>query len=142
MSTLTLPTAAPAAAPTTAGSASKTSRILSALPVLFLIFDAVIKLARTEIVAQSMQQLGYPAGAGVVIGVIEAVCIVLYLIPRTSVLGAVLLTGYLGGAIATHLRVGNPLASHVLFPLYIAAPLWAGLYLREPRLRALLPLRK
>jgi hypothetical protein len=69
------------------------------------------------------------------------VCLALYLVPRTSVLGAILLTGYLGGAIATHVRVDNPLFSHVLFPVYVAALLWGGVYLREPRLRALVPLR-
>lgn len=68
-------------------------------------------------------------------------CLALYLVPRTSVLGAILLTGYLGGAIATHVRVDNPLFSHVLFPVYVAALLWGGVYLREPRLRALVPLR-
>jgi hypothetical protein len=76
-----------------------------------------------------------------VIGVIELVCLVLYLVPQTSVLGALLLTGYLGGAIATHVRVGSPLMSHTLFPIYVALMVWGGLYLREGRLRALLPFR-
>jgi hypothetical protein len=84
-------------------------------------------------------ELGYPGSAVFTIGVIELVCLALYLVPATSVFGAILLVGYLGGAVATHVRVGHPLASHVLFPTYVAAMLWGGLYLREPRLRALLP---
>jgi hypothetical protein len=87
-------------------------------------------------------ELGYPAALVVWIGAIELVCLVLYLIPRTSVLGALLLTGYLGGAVATHLRVESPLLTHTLFPLYIGAMLWGGLYLRERRLHALLPIRR
>ena len=114
---------------------------LTVLPVLFLVFDSVIKFTGLPVVSESMAQLGYPANAALTIGIIEVACLALYLIPQTSVLGAVILTGYLGGAIATHVRVGNPLFSHVLFPTYIAAFLWAGLFLREQRLRALLPLR-
>ena len=115
--------------------------VLTVLPVLFLVFDIVIKFSGLPIVNQSMTELGYPVEAAAGIGVLELVCLAVYLIPRTSVLGAVLLTGYLGGAIATHVRVGNPLFSHVLFPTYVAALLWAGLFLREHRLRTLLPLR-
>ena len=85
--------------------------------------------------------LGYPPGSVQGIGIIELVCLVLYMVPRTSVLGGLLLTGYLGGAIATHVRVSNPLFTHTLFPVYVALVLWGGLYLREKRLRALLPLR-
>jgi hypothetical protein len=114
---------------------------LSAVPVLFLIFDSLIKFSGLPIVRQSMTELGYPMEAALWIGLLEIACLAIYLAPRTSVLGAVLLTGYLGGAIATHVRVGNPLFSHVLFPTYVAALLWAGLFLREQRLRALLPLR-
>ena len=114
---------------------------LTLIPVLFLIFDSAIKFTGLPVVSESMAQLGYQPGAAVTIGVIELACLALYLIPRTSVLGIVLLTGYLGGAIATHVRVGNPLFSHVLFPTYIAAMLWGGLFLREHRLRQLLPLR-
>ncbi|MBY0495069.1 MAG: DoxX family protein [Cyanobacteria bacterium] len=119
----------------------RTGIVLTALPVMFLIFDSVIKFSGMPIVSQSMTELGYPVDAALTIGLIEIVCLALYVVPRTSVLGAVLLTGYLGGAIATHVRVGNPLFSHVLFPTYIAALLWAGLFLREQRLRVLLPLR-
>lgn len=115
--------------------------ILSAIPVLFLLFDSVIKLLVIDPVVESFGQLGWPVSVSIGIGLIELVCLVLYVIPRTSVLGAVLLTGYLGGAIATHVRVGSPLLTHALFPIYVAAFLWGGLYLRETRLRALLPLR-
>jgi hypothetical protein len=115
--------------------------VLSALPIAFLVFDSVIKFSGLPIVRQSMTELGYPAEAALTIGLIEMACLALYVFPRTSVLGAVLLTGYLGGAIATHVRVGNPLFSHVLFPTYVAALLWAGLFLRERRLGLLLPLR-
>ena len=116
-------------------------RTMTALPVLFLLFDSVIKLIRIDPVAQSFTQLGYPIHLAVAIGVIELVCLAAYVVPRSSVLGAILLTGYLGGAVATHVRVGSPLWTHVLFPIYVAALLWGGLYLREGRLRALVPLR-
>ena len=116
--------------------------IVSTIPVLFLLFDSAIKFTAMEPVVDSLRQLGYPVSLGPVIGVIELVCLVLYVIPRTSVLGAILLTGYLGGAVATHVRVGSPLLTHILFPIYVAALLWAGLFLREGRLRALIPLRR
>lgn len=108
---------------------------------MFLVFDSVIKFFDLPIVRQSMTELGYPVEAALGIGLFEIACLAIYLVPRTSVLGAVLLTGYLGGAIATHVRVGNPLFSHVLFPTYVAVLLWGGLFLREQRLRGLLPLR-
>ena len=123
-------------------SATTIGRIVTALPVLFLVFDIGIKFTHADAVAQSMNQLGYAPALAPLIGILELVCLVIYLVPSTAVLGAVLLTGYLGGAIASHVRVGNPLFSHELFPTYIASLLWLGLYLREPRLRALLPLRK
>jgi hypothetical protein len=116
--------------------------IVSAIPVLFLLFDSVIKFTAMEPVVESFRQLGYPVSLGLGIGVIELVCLVIYVIPRTSVLGAILLTGYLGGAVATHVRVGSPLLTHILFPIYVAALLWGGLFLREGRLRALIPLRR
>jgi hypothetical protein len=122
-------------------SMQRAGRAVTALPVLFLIFDTGIKLLNIAPVVQSMRELGYPEGMGPTLGVIELVCLAAYLLPRTAVLGAVLLTGYLGGATATHVRLGNPLFSHVLFGVYVGVLLWAGLYLREPRLRALLPLR-
>ena len=119
-----------------------TSRILSGLAVLFMLFDVTIKLTQSPMAIQGTTELGYPASAVFTIGLIQLLCLALYAIPQTAVLGAVLFTGYLGGAVATHLRLGNPLFSHQLFPLYVAAFLWGGLYLREPRLRALLPLRR
>ena len=115
--------------------------IISALPVLFLLFGSVIKLMEIGPVKESFAQLGYPVTLARGIGILELVCIVVYLIPRTSILGAILMTGYLGGAIATHVRVGDPLFSHVLFPVYVALLIWGGLFLREDRLRALIPLR-
>jgi hypothetical protein len=112
-------------------------RILSALAVLFLLFDSVIKLITIQPVVESFTRLGYPTSLAIGIGTLELACLVLYLIPRTRLLGVVLLTGYLGGAVATHLRVGDPLLTHVLFPTYIGALVWGGLLLRDARLRAL-----
>ena len=114
---------------------------LTGLAVLFMTFDIAIKLVDLQVVRDTLVQLGYPPQLGRTIGVIELVCLALYLNPRTSVLGAVLFTGVMGGAIATHLRVGDPLFSHVLFGGYLGAALWGGLWLREPRLRALFPVR-
>lgn len=114
------------------------SRGLSGFAALFLAFDATIKLTGAPMVAETHAQLGYPPGVIVPIAVVELVCLAIYLIPRTAPLGAILWTGYLGGAIATHVRVGNPLASHTLFPIYVAALLWAGLWLRDRRVRMLL----
>lgn len=121
-----------------------TGRILSTLTVLFLIMDIAFKFIRPipPQVLQSMAKLGFEPSLLTTIGILLLVCTVLYVIPRTSVLGAVLLTGYLGGAVSVHLRVGNPLFGYVLFPVYLGVLMWAGLCLREPRLLALLPLRK
>jgi hypothetical protein len=118
-----------------------TGRILSTFAVLFLLFDSVGKLLEVPPVVAGTAGLGYPVATVVPLGVILLLSVVAYAIPGTSVLGAVLLTGYLGGAIATHLRVGNPLFSHTLFPVYVALVVWGGLFLRESRLRALLPWR-
>jgi hypothetical protein len=117
-------------------------RIVSAIAVLFLIFDAVVKVWKMAVAVDATAQLGYPANFVLGIGVLELVCLVLYLIPRTSILGAILMTGYLGGAIASQLRAGNPLFSNVLFPVYVGLLIWGGLYFRDTRLRALIPLRK
>lgn len=119
-----------------------TGRVLSGLAVLFLLFDATGKLLRPAAVIEGTTQLGWPASTILPLGIIQLVCLAAYLIPRTSFLGAILWTGYLGGAIATHMRIGNPLFSHVLFPTYIAALLWGGLWLRDRRLRSLLPITK
>lgn len=116
-------------------------RVLSGLAILFLTFDAAMKVLKLAPAVEGTTQLGYPASVIVPLGVIQVVCLIVYLIPRTSVLGAVLWTGYLGGAIATHVRLSNPLFSHTLFPIYVAAFLWAGLWLRDPRVRAVLPFR-
>jgi hypothetical protein len=118
------------------------SYVLTALVALFLTFDTVIKVLMLPPAVQGTTELGYPAGTVFWIGVIELLCVGFYLLPRTSVLGALLLTGYLGGAIATHVRAGSPLLSHTLFPIYVALLLWGGLYLRETRLRALVPFRR
>jgi hypothetical protein len=116
-------------------------RILSGLAVAFLVFDFTIKLMVIAPVTASFARLGIPAQLPVTIGALELACVAIYLIPATSVLGAILLTGYLGGAMMMHVRVGDPLVSHILFPAYIGILLWGGLYFREPRLRALIPLR-
>jgi hypothetical protein len=113
---------------------------LSGVAILFLSFDSIIKLLEIPAVAEGSVNLGYPPSLMFGIGLLLAVCLAFYVIPRTSILGAILLTGYLGGAVATHVRVGNPLFSHTLFPIYVAILIWGGLYLRERRLRALVPL--
>ena len=116
-----------------------TGRVISGLAVAFLIFDSVGKLLEVQPVIDGTKQLGYPPDIVFSLGVTLLSCVLAYLVPRTSVLGAVLLTGYLGGAVATHVRVENPLFTHVLFPTYVAALLWGGLMLRDARLRAFLP---
>jgi hypothetical protein len=136
----------PVSIDTTAPAKSRllTGRILSTLTVLFLIMDIVFKFIRPipPQVMQSMTQLGFQPSLLTAIGILLAICTLLYVIRATSVLGAVLLTGYLGGAISVQMRVGNPLFGYILFPVYVGVLMWAGLYLREPRLLALLPLRK
>lgn len=106
---------------------------------LFLAFDTILKVLRLAPAVEGTTSLGYPAESVLWIGAVELVCLVVYLVPRTSILGAVLMTGYLGGAVATHVRISSPLLTHTLFPIYVALLLWGGLYLREPRLRALFP---
>jgi DoxX-like family len=117
--------------------------IISGLLILFLLFDGVIKLFPLDVVTETMATLGWPTSDGMArtLGVLTLICTVLYAIPRTSVLGAILLTGYLGGAMATHLRIGNPMVTHTLFGLYLGVMAWGGLYLRDVRLRALIPFR-
>jgi len=114
-------------------------RVMSGIAVLFLFFDSVGKLLQVQPVIDGTKQLGYSPDIVFSLGVTLLSCVLAYLVPRTSVLGAVLLTGYLGGAVATHVRVGNPLFTHVLFPTYVAALLWGGLMLRDTRLRAFIP---
>ena len=115
---------------------------LTGLFAAFMLFDAGIKLARLPIVEETGAQLGLPPGSGFAIGVMEVILLALYLFPRTAVLGAVLLTGLFGGTAAVHLLNGNPLFSHLLFGVYLALFAWGGLWLRDPRLRELLPLRR
>ena len=112
--------------------------ILSALPTLLLLFSGAMKLVKPPSVMEGFVRLGYDESLALGIGLVELVCTVLYLVPRTSVLGAILLTGYLGGATATHLRIGEPYYAAVLLGILV----WGGLFLREERLRVLIPLRK
>jgi hypothetical protein len=112
--------------------------ILSGLVVLFLLFDGTIKVIEMDVATQTTAQLGYPVSVVFGLGVVTLVIAVLYAIPRTSVLGAILLTGLLGGAIAAHVRVGSPIVTHTLFPVYLGLAAWGGLLLRDVRLRALL----
>jgi hypothetical protein len=116
-----------------------TGLVMSGLPALFLVVDGVMKLFKPAVVVDTTVQLGFPEAVILPLGVVLLGCTVLYLVPRTAVLGAILLTGYLGGAVATHVRVGEG-AFPILFPVIIGALLWGGLVLRDPRLAALLPL--
>jgi len=109
-------------------------RILSAIAALFLVFDGVGKVLKVAPVVAGTLQLGYPERTIVPIGLLVLIGTALYVFPRTSILGAIFLTGFLGGAVATHVRVGSPLLTHALFPTYVAALLWGGLVLRNPRL--------
>ena len=112
---------------------------MSAIVVLFLLLDAGMKLATVGPVLEAGQQLGFPGAAMArKLGALLLLCTLIYVYPRTSLLGAILVTGYLGGAVAAHLRLGNPLFTHVLFGVYVGALMWGGLVLRDPRLRALL----
>ncbi len=127
-------------APSVSGARLWAARVLGGLPALFLLVDGGMKLVKPAPVVEATVQLGYPESAVVTLGVVLLLCTITYLIPRTAVLGAVLLTGYLGGAIATHVRVDGP-AFNILFPLVFAAMLWGSLWLRDVRVRALLPVR-
>jgi hypothetical protein len=140
MATITNATQSSAASSTDSGSKAGlwTGRIISALPALFLLIDGTMKLFKPAVVVEATVKLGYPESVIVGLGIVLIVCTILYLIPRTTVLGAILLTGYLGGAVATHVRVGEPLFS-IIFPVILGALLWGGLYLRNQRLRKLVP---
>lgn len=117
-----------------------TGRVLTGLFALFMLGASIApKLLHMPVAEQTMAELGWPSGYAFSIGLIELACLVLYLIPRTSVLGAVLMMGLLGGAMATQIRAGSPLFSHVLFSLYLGLFMWGGLWLRDRRLRALFP---
>ncbi len=115
--------------------------IISGFAILFLLFDAIIKVLQLAPAVESTVQLGYAAQLVLPLGLIELACIAVYVFPRTAVLGAILLTGWFGGAMATHVRAGSPLFS-VIFPIIIGALVWGGLFLRDERLREFLPLRK
>jgi hypothetical protein len=118
-----------------------TGRILTGLFALFMLGASVTpKLLHLPVAEETMARLGWPPGFAFTIGIIELACLALYLIPRTSVLGAVLMMGLLGGAMATQIRVGSPLFSHILFSLYLGLFMWGGLWLRNPRVRALFPI--
>ena len=128
------------------GSTSKKSvwagRILSGFITAFLIFDAVIHLMKPAPVVEAFAKLNFPLRFAVPLGIVELICILLYVIPSTSILGAILLTGYLGGAVAIQLPTGNPFFGEILFPVYIGVFLWGGIYLRDARLRALVPFQR
>jgi hypothetical protein len=132
------PTRAHPSATTRTARSRWAGRTLTSIAVLFLAVDATGKFLAQREAVEGTLALGWQLHHLPILGAIQLVCLALYLIPRTAPLGAVLWTGYLGGAIATHLRVDNPLFSHVLFPIYVAAFVWVGLYLRDDRVRALL----
>ncbi|HZS47490.1 MAG TPA: DoxX family protein [Blastocatellia bacterium] len=115
-------------------------RIISTIPVLFLLMDGIMKLFKPSFVVEATVKMGYPESTIVGIGLTLTICTIIYVIPRTSILGAILLTGYLGGATATHVRVEGPLFT-IIFPSIVALMIWGGLYLRDQRLRALVPFR-
>lgn len=125
-------------APSVSQRARRIGVAVSALPSLFIAFDASIKLLQLAPVAEAFARLGLPTHLAPWVGLLELALLSLYLVPRTAVLGAVLLTGFLGGAVALHLRLGDPLVSHTLFPVYVGALFWVGLALRDARVRALL----
>jgi hypothetical protein len=117
--------------------------VMSGLVIAFMVLDGGMKLVPFDVVIKSTAELGYPPSPDLMrgLGLVALICTALYAWPRTAVLGAILLTAYMGGAVATHLRIGNPLFSHMLFGVYLAVITWGGLYLRDARVRALLPLR-
>ena len=121
----------------------RTGWVLSGLVILFLLMDAGMKLAVPEMTAANSPEIGWPLDAGTMrmLGTLLLIPTLLYIYPRTSVLGAILVTGYLGGAITTHLRIGSPLLSHTLFGVYLGLFLWGGLWLRSPALRGVFPLK-
>jgi hypothetical protein len=119
-----------------------TGYVLTALVALFMVMDFVMKFMQPPIVISTTESLGWSASKVVLLGAILLSCTALYVIPQTSVLGAILVTGYLGGAVATHIRIDSPLFSHILFGVYLGVMMWGGLWLREPRLRALFPLKR
>ena len=137
-------TAFDTANPATPGKAAQiTGWVLSGLLIAFLLFDGGIKIIPFQIVLDTSAQMGLPAdpNSARVLGILTLLCTILYAIPRTSVLGAILLTAYLGGAVATHFRIGSPLFTHLLFGVYLGLFAWGGLWFRDPRVRAMIPFR-
>jgi len=118
------------------------SRVMVGIVVLFLFADSVGKLIKPQAVVDGTVALGWPESIIVPLGVVLLISTLLYAYPRTSILGAILLTGYLGGAVATHVRISDPLFTHILFPVYLGVIAWGGLWFRDDRLQALLPIRK
>jgi hypothetical protein len=119
-------------------------RIMSGLVIVFLLFDGAIKLVPWPVVTETMDRMGYGSSETLArtLGIITIVCTVLYSVPPTSILGAILLTGYLGGAMASHVRIGSPLVTHMLFGFYLGLMLWGGLWLRDKNLRSLIPFHR
>jgi hypothetical protein len=117
-------------------------RIMSGLVIAFLLFDGAIKLIPLDVVISTSRELGIPVEFARTLGVLTLICTLLYAFPPTSVLGAIVLTGYLGGSIYVHLRAGSPLFSHTLFGIYLGLLIWGGLYLRDERIRALIPFQR
>lgn len=116
--------------------------IITGIVTAFLLMDAVVKFIQPSGIEENVLPLGYTMEQMIPVGIVLLACLIIYLIPQTAVLGAILLTGYLGGAVATHFRVGSPVFSHLLFPVYIGILVWIGIFLREPRLRSLFPFRR
>ena len=142
MSSQVVPTFSDAAPVST--SALWSGRVVSGLVIVFMLFDGAVKLVPWPVVTESMEKIGYGSSETLArsLGVISLVCTILYAIPPTSFVGAILLTGYLGGAMASHLRIGSPLFTHVLFGFYLGLMVWGGLWLRDGSLRTLLPFRR
>jgi hypothetical protein len=127
--------------PRVSSTARRLGLAVSGLPVVFLALDATLKLLQLPPAMEGTTQLGYASHVVLPLGILQVICLVLYVVPRTSVLGAVLWTGYLGGAVATHVRLGNPWLTHILFPVILGGLLWLGLWLRDARVRLLFPFR-
>ena len=125
-------------------SARWTGRIMSGFVIVFLMIDGAIKLVPWPIVTETMDQMGYGSSETLArsLGIITIVCTLLYSVPPTSILGAILLTGHLGGAMASHVRIDSPLFSHTLFGFYLGVMAWGGLWLRDPVIRNLIPFRR
>ena len=117
-------------------------RVMSGLVIAFMLLDGAMKLVPLDVVVTTSEQMGIPGSLARTLGIIGLICTLLYAVPRTSVLGAIMLTGYLGGAIASHLRLGDPIFTHTLFGLYLGLMVWGGLWLRDKNLRSLIPFRR